>query len=46
MAEAVKRRAPNGLLIPGRYSNEHLYRSPRLALHRRLLQLPGAESQA
>ncbi|SCE13133.1 luciferase family oxidoreductase, group 1 [Streptomyces sp. ScaeMP-e83] len=46
VAEAVKGRAPNGLLIPGRHSNEHLYRSPRLALHRRLLQLPGAESQA
>ncbi|MGA6175438.1 LLM class flavin-dependent oxidoreductase [Streptomyces sp. NPDC012600] len=39
-------RTANGLLVPGRYSNEHLLRSPRLALHRGLLQLPGAESQA
>ncbi|MGW9300788.1 LLM class flavin-dependent oxidoreductase [Streptomyces cyaneofuscatus] len=45
-AATVGGRAPNGLLVPERYSNEHLLRSPRLALHRKLLQLPGAESQA
>ncbi|RAG85843.1 LLM class flavin-dependent oxidoreductase [Streptacidiphilus pinicola] len=31
--------------IPARFSVEHLLRHPRFALHRRLLQLPGAESQ-
>ncbi|WP_042366338.1 LLM class flavin-dependent oxidoreductase [Streptacidiphilus neutrinimicus] len=36
---------PNGLRIPGRFSYEHLLRHPRFALHRQLLQLPGAESQ-
>ncbi|MEU0358915.1 LLM class flavin-dependent oxidoreductase [Streptomyces cyaneofuscatus] len=46
VAATVDGRAPNGLLVPERYSNEHLLRSPRLALHRKLLQLPGAESQA
>ncbi|MDX3375384.1 LLM class flavin-dependent oxidoreductase [Streptomyces sp. ME02-6991-2A] len=45
-AATVDGRAPNGLLVPERYSHEHLLRSPRLALHRKLLQLPGAESQA
>ncbi|MEU3205583.1 LLM class flavin-dependent oxidoreductase [Streptomyces cyaneofuscatus] len=44
-AATVDGRAPNGLLVPELYSNEHLLRSPRLALHRKLLQLPGAESQ-
>ncbi|MFJ3717924.1 LLM class flavin-dependent oxidoreductase [Streptomyces sp. NPDC090057] len=38
-------RAPNGLLIPPRFSFEHLLGSPRIALQRRLLLLPGAESQ-
>ncbi|QKW07326.1 LLM class flavin-dependent oxidoreductase [Streptomyces sp. NA04227] len=41
----VDGRAPNGLLIPPKFSFEHLLGSPRFALHRRLLQLPGAESQ-
>jgi alkanesulfonate monooxygenase SsuD/methylene tetrahydromethanopterin reductase-like flavin-dependent oxidoreductase (luciferase family) len=38
-------RLPNGLLIPQRYSPAHLLRSPRFQLHKKLLQLPGAESQ-
>ncbi len=37
--------ASNGLLIPPRFSFERLLASPRLALHKRLLQLPGAQSQ-
>ncbi|HEX4833035.1 MAG TPA: LLM class flavin-dependent oxidoreductase [Trebonia sp.] len=36
---------PNGLLIPPRFSPESLLKSPRLALQRRLLHLPGAEAQ-
>ncbi|NLU75693.1 LLM class flavin-dependent oxidoreductase [Streptomyces sp. HNM0575] len=43
--EVVDGRAPNGLLIPPRFSFEHLLGSPRVALQRKLLQLPGAESQ-
>ena len=35
----------NGLLIPPRFSLERLLASPRLALHKQLLQLPGAEPQ-
>ena len=38
-------RAANGLLIPPRFSLERLLASPRLALNKRLLQLPGAQSQ-
>lgn len=34
-----------GLLIPPRFSPERLLRSPRVALQRRLLQLPGAQPQ-
>ncbi|MFI6764876.1 LLM class flavin-dependent oxidoreductase [Streptomyces sp. NPDC050355] len=41
----VDGRAPNGLRIPPRFSFAHLLGSPRVALQRRLLQLPGAESQ-
>ncbi|MFE1925242.1 LLM class flavin-dependent oxidoreductase [Streptomyces asoensis] len=41
----VDGRAPNGLLIPPRFSFERLLGSPRIALHRRLLLLPHAESQ-
>lgn len=41
----VDGRAPNGLLIPPRFSFERLLGSPRIALQRRLLLLPGAESQ-
>jgi alkanesulfonate monooxygenase SsuD/methylene tetrahydromethanopterin reductase-like flavin-dependent oxidoreductase (luciferase family) len=38
-------RAPNGLLIPPRFSVERLLRSPRIRLQKTLLQLPGAEPQ-
>ncbi|MDT7840398.1 LLM class flavin-dependent oxidoreductase [Streptomyces justiciae] len=38
-------RAPNGLVIPPRFSFERLLGSPRIALQRKLLLLPGAESQ-
>ncbi|RPK38295.1 Limonene 1,2-monooxygenase [Streptomyces sp. ADI92-24] len=41
----VDGRAPNGLRVPGRFSFEHLLGSPRVALQRRLLQQPHAESQ-
>ncbi|MFF0463320.1 LLM class flavin-dependent oxidoreductase [Streptomyces mexicanus] len=43
--EVVDGRAPNGLLVPPRFSFEHLLASPRIALQRRLLTLPGAEPQ-
>ena len=38
-------RANNGLLIPARFSYEHLLSSPRFAMQKTLLQLPGAQSQ-
>jgi alkanesulfonate monooxygenase SsuD/methylene tetrahydromethanopterin reductase-like flavin-dependent oxidoreductase (luciferase family) len=38
-------RAPNGLLIPPRFSLEHLLASPRFQLNKTLLQLPGAQPQ-
>ncbi|MEU3854385.1 LLM class flavin-dependent oxidoreductase [Streptomyces sp. NPDC029554] len=38
-------RAPNGLLIPPRFSFTHLLGSPRVALQRELLLLPNAEPQ-
>ncbi|MFJ8630239.1 LLM class flavin-dependent oxidoreductase [Streptomyces sp. NPDC093568] len=41
----VDGRAPNGLLIPPRFSFERLLGSPRVALHRKLLLLPNAEPQ-
>ncbi|MFI5468862.1 LLM class flavin-dependent oxidoreductase [Streptomyces cacaoi] len=41
----VDGRAPNGLLIPPRFSFERLLGSPRIALQRRLLLLPDATSQ-
>jgi alkanesulfonate monooxygenase SsuD/methylene tetrahydromethanopterin reductase-like flavin-dependent oxidoreductase (luciferase family) len=41
----VAGRAPNGLLIPPRYSPEALLKSPRFALQRKLLQLPNAQPQ-
>ncbi|MFI8946638.1 LLM class flavin-dependent oxidoreductase [Streptomyces sp. NPDC053750] len=41
----VDGRAPNGLLIPPRFSFEHLLDSPRIALQRALLLPPGAEPQ-
>jgi alkanesulfonate monooxygenase SsuD/methylene tetrahydromethanopterin reductase-like flavin-dependent oxidoreductase (luciferase family) len=39
------RQAPNGLRIPPRFSPGQLLKSPRLALQRKLLQLPNAEPQ-
>jgi alkanesulfonate monooxygenase SsuD/methylene tetrahydromethanopterin reductase-like flavin-dependent oxidoreductase (luciferase family) len=39
------RRAPNGLLIPPRFSVEKLLGSPRFAMQKTLLQLPGARPQ-
>jgi alkanesulfonate monooxygenase SsuD/methylene tetrahydromethanopterin reductase-like flavin-dependent oxidoreductase (luciferase family) len=36
---------PNGLRIPPRFSFEHLLKSPRFALQKKLLQLPNAEPQ-
>ena len=36
---------PNGLLIPPRFSVEHLLGTPRFRLQKTLLQLPGAQSQ-
>ena len=44
-AAAARGRAPNGLRIPARYSAAHLLKSPRFAMQRALLQLPGAQSQ-
>ncbi|MFE2415616.1 LLM class flavin-dependent oxidoreductase [Streptomyces hokutonensis] len=41
----VDGRAPNGLRIPPRFSFERLLGSPRIALQRKLLLLPKAESQ-
>jgi alkanesulfonate monooxygenase SsuD/methylene tetrahydromethanopterin reductase-like flavin-dependent oxidoreductase (luciferase family) len=41
----VNGRAPNGLLIPPRFSIERLLRSPRIRMQKGLLQLPGAQSQ-
>ncbi|MER6977963.1 MsnO8 family LLM class oxidoreductase [Streptomyces carpinensis] len=41
----VDGRAPNGLLIPPPFSFERILGSPRIALQRKLLTLPGAESQ-
>jgi alkanesulfonate monooxygenase SsuD/methylene tetrahydromethanopterin reductase-like flavin-dependent oxidoreductase (luciferase family) len=38
-------RTPNGLLIPARFDATPLLKSPRMALHKALLQLPGAQSQ-
>jgi alkanesulfonate monooxygenase SsuD/methylene tetrahydromethanopterin reductase-like flavin-dependent oxidoreductase (luciferase family) len=36
---------PNGLLIPPKFNVEKLYGSPRFAMQKALLQLPGAHSQ-
>jgi len=38
-------RTPNGLLIPAPFDFRPLLGSPRFALQKRLLQLPGAQSQ-
>jgi alkanesulfonate monooxygenase SsuD/methylene tetrahydromethanopterin reductase-like flavin-dependent oxidoreductase (luciferase family) len=42
---AGNHRTPNGLLIPPRFAVERLLGSPRFAMQRALLQLPGAKSQ-
>jgi alkanesulfonate monooxygenase SsuD/methylene tetrahydromethanopterin reductase-like flavin-dependent oxidoreductase (luciferase family) len=39
------RRAPNGLLLPPRFSVEKLLGSPRFKMQKTLLQLPGARPQ-
>jgi len=44
-ASVVDGRAANGLRIPPRFSFKHLLGSPRFALQKTLLQLPGAQSQ-
>jgi alkanesulfonate monooxygenase SsuD/methylene tetrahydromethanopterin reductase-like flavin-dependent oxidoreductase (luciferase family) len=44
-APAPARTTASGLLIPPRFSYERLLKSPRLALNKRLLMLPGAEPQ-
>ncbi|MET8828694.1 LLM class flavin-dependent oxidoreductase [Streptomyces sp. NPDC004610] len=44
-APVVEGRAPNGLLIPDRFSFDQLLGSPRFALHHALLHLPGAAAQ-
>ncbi|MEU1464057.1 LLM class flavin-dependent oxidoreductase [Streptomyces sp. NPDC005727] len=41
----VDGRAPNGLVIPARFSPEHLIGSPRFLLQQRLLHQPGAGFQ-
>ncbi len=41
----VDGRAPNGLRIPPKYSPARLLASPRYALQKKLVQLPGAQSQ-
>ncbi|MBV9447410.1 MAG: LLM class flavin-dependent oxidoreductase [Streptosporangiaceae bacterium] len=38
-------RTDNGLLIPRRFSPAHLLKSPRSAMQKALLQLPGAQPQ-
>jgi alkanesulfonate monooxygenase SsuD/methylene tetrahydromethanopterin reductase-like flavin-dependent oxidoreductase (luciferase family) len=42
---ATSFRLPNGLLIPPRFSAEHLLGTPRFQVQKQLLQLPGARSQ-
>ncbi len=42
---AERHRSANGLLIPERFAVGHLLGSPRFALQKTLLQLPGAQSQ-
>ncbi|ORA85416.1 LLM class flavin-dependent oxidoreductase [Mycobacterium malmoense] len=43
--ELIDGRTPNGLLIPAKFDPTPLSKSPRLALQKALLQLPGAQSQ-
>jgi alkanesulfonate monooxygenase SsuD/methylene tetrahydromethanopterin reductase-like flavin-dependent oxidoreductase (luciferase family) len=44
-AGVVDGRAPNGLLIPPKFSPEAMFKSPRFAVQRKLLQLPNAQPQ-
>jgi len=44
-APAAPPRPAGGLLIPPRFSVERLLKSPRFAMQKRLLLLPGAQSQ-
>jgi alkanesulfonate monooxygenase SsuD/methylene tetrahydromethanopterin reductase-like flavin-dependent oxidoreductase (luciferase family) len=44
-SRAWNRLAPNGLLIPPRFSFEHVLGSPRFQMQKTLLQLPGAQPQ-
>jgi alkanesulfonate monooxygenase SsuD/methylene tetrahydromethanopterin reductase-like flavin-dependent oxidoreductase (luciferase family) len=44
-AAVVDGRTSTGLRIPAKFSFEHLLGSPRFALQKTLLQLPGAQSQ-
>lgn len=43
--ELIDGRTPNGLLIPAKFDPTPLFKSPRLALQKALLQLPGAQPQ-
>jgi len=42
--ELVDSRTPEGLLVPPKFSLQHLLDSPRFRLQKELLQLPGAQS--
>ncbi|HEY2315756.1 MAG TPA: MsnO8 family LLM class oxidoreductase [Streptosporangiaceae bacterium] len=44
-SRVVNGHAPNGLLIPAKFSPEAMLKSPRFAVQRKLLQLPNAEPQ-
>src|ERR1700760_1363655 len=44
-APSEDHRTGNGLLIPKKVSLAHLFGSPRFAMQKKLLQLPGAKSQ-
>ena len=44
-ATVIGGRTPNGLLIPPRFSIQHLLASPRFAMQKTLLQLPHPEPQ-
>jgi luciferase family oxidoreductase group 1 len=44
-AQTQRHRSANGLLIPERFAAGQLLGSPRFALQKTLLQLPGAQSQ-
>jgi alkanesulfonate monooxygenase SsuD/methylene tetrahydromethanopterin reductase-like flavin-dependent oxidoreductase (luciferase family) len=43
--QTESRRAPNGLLLPPKFSPERLLGSPRMVLQKTLLQQPSAQSQ-